>query len=84
MSATDYPPRCKDKNNLAKNVQCEPIFLQKYLFFSIFGVFAQKNMISQRKICYLKNLFYAVKNFRPKPLVSRLTMKCTFPVRHQL
>lgn len=42
MSATDFPPRCKDKNNLAKNVQCEPIFLQKYLFFSIFADFAQK------------------------------------------
>ena len=25
--------RCKDKNNLANNVQCEPYFLQKYFFF---------------------------------------------------
>ena len=42
MSATDFPPRCKDKNNLAKNVQCELIFLQKYVFFSIFADLAQK------------------------------------------
>jgi len=30
MSATDYPPRCKDKKNLANDVHCELYFLQKY------------------------------------------------------
>ena len=30
MSATDFPPRCKDKKNLANDVHCELYFLQKY------------------------------------------------------
>ena len=30
MSGTDYPPRCKDKKNLANDVHCELYFLQKY------------------------------------------------------
>ena len=34
MSATDYPPRCKDKKNLANDVHCELYFLQKYALFS--------------------------------------------------
>jgi len=31
MSATDYPPRCKDKKNLANDVYCEPKILFFYL-----------------------------------------------------
>ena len=33
MSATDYPPQCKDKKNLANDVHCELYFLQKYVIF---------------------------------------------------
>jgi len=33
MSATVFPPRCKDKNYLAKNVQCELYFFAKVVLF---------------------------------------------------
>ena len=33
MSATDFPPRCKYKKNLANDVHCELYFLQKYTIF---------------------------------------------------
>jgi hypothetical protein len=33
MSAADFPPRCKDKKNLANDVHCELYFLQNYAKF---------------------------------------------------
>jgi len=42
MSATDYPPRCKCKKNLANNVQCELYFFKNVHFFLISATFALK------------------------------------------
>jgi hypothetical protein len=39
MSATDYPPRCKDKKNLANDIHCELYFLQNYFIFLNFSDF---------------------------------------------
>ena len=38
MSATDFPPRCKDKNYLAKNVHVSRIFFAKVRIFSEISV----------------------------------------------
>ena len=45
MSATDFPPQCKDKKNLANDVHCELYFLQKYVkklrtqpFLAVFSI----------------------------------------------
>ena len=48
MSATDFPPRCKDKKNLANDVHCELYFLQNYAKIlrtqPILAVFSIKNV----------------------------------------
>ena len=39
MSATDYPPRCKVKKNLANDIHCELYFLQNYFISLDFSDF---------------------------------------------
>jgi hypothetical protein len=40
MSATDSPPRCKDKKNLANDVHCELYFFAKVVHFLDFDYFS--------------------------------------------
>ena len=82
MSATDFPSRCKDKNNLAKNVQCELYFFCKYTYFFIFQVQKYgKNIKKRRNGVTISSilLFFAItahlsENITNKGLVTGLTM----------
>ena len=53
MSATVFPPRCKDKNNLAKTFSVSRIFCKNTSFFSISATSAGESIhLSFTFSCY--------------------------------
>ena len=52
-----FPPRCKDKKNLANDIQCELYFLQNYFFFLNFSHFGTV-FLSFTPYLFIRTPFY--------------------------